>query len=94
MAKEIRNISASVRACLLQIARALPDILGEAMDRAARSATASEMARMFSSGMKGFKNLARDADELRRIIRCLTKTITLALAVKGVAPAAGRGRRK
>jgi hypothetical protein len=46
---------------------------------------AEGLAQMISSGLKGFKDMADDGNELRRVIRRLTCAVTAALA-----PAAGK----
>lgn len=60
----------------------LTGLLAGTVRVSAHSATPRETARMINAALKGFKDLASDADELRGMIRGLTGAVTAALAAK------------
>ncbi len=68
-----------VRESYATFAGILVDILSEPLSRVSLSMTAPELARILVFGIKGFKDAARDGDDMRVMVRTLTKTVSAAL---------------
>jgi len=64
----------------------LTGLLDGPVRASASPGTPREAARMINAALKGFKDLANDADELRGMIRGLTGAVTAALAPKTKKP--------
>ncbi|WP_454731795.1 MULTISPECIES: TetR/AcrR family transcriptional regulator [Cupriavidus] len=57
----------------------LADILGTSVELSGLKVKAPELARVIVFGMKGFKDVAKDGKEMRRMIAALIETVTAAL---------------